>query len=72
MNGYILHFCVSDGRLGCLSRSVIFSLYIHEHNIVLHRLPKFRISFTQLLIDIKKNFEDIRPNAPTFHFRYKQ
>jgi len=41
-------------------------------SIILSYIVCQYFAFHLLLIDIKNNFEDIRPNAPTFHFWYKQ
>jgi hypothetical protein len=58
---------VSIGTLGCLFRYVYLPLHFHiwvkyGKTVVIHRLTIFRISFTK--VDIKKNSEDIRSNAP--------
>ena len=45
--------------------------YLVEY-VVVHRVPIFRIPFTLLPENVKYSSEDIRPNVPMFHFRYKQ
>ena len=52
--------------------TLFFEGFFLVEYVVVHRVPIFRIPFTLLPGNIKHSSDDIRPNVPMLHFRYKQ